>query len=73
MVLRCLGLRAVTFLKKLCIQFYKIILNAKKSTPHIILYGELGRYPISTAVNSRMVGGFFWQWIIDVKHVLIIY
>ena len=33
-------------LERLCTQLYKIILNLKKTTPNIILYGELGRYPI---------------------------
>ena len=30
-------------LERLCLQFYKIILKAKKSTPKLMLYGELGR------------------------------
>ena len=40
----------------LCTQFYKIILNVKKTTPNCILYGELGRYPISAQIKSRMIG-----------------
>ena len=33
-------------LHSLFLQFYKISLGVKKSTPNCILYGELGRYPI---------------------------
>ena len=39
------GFENTDILERLCTQFYKIILNVtvKKSTPHIMLYGELGR------------------------------
>ena len=40
----------------LCTQFYKIILNLKKTTPNIILYDELGRYPKYIFVKARMIG-----------------
>lgn len=59
------GFENCGILEKLCIQFYKIILQAKKSTPNVIIYGELGRYPIDIAVKSRMIG--FWQRIINGK------
>ena len=52
-------------LERLCTQFYKIILNLKKTTPNIILYGELGRCPIDIFVRARMIG--FWQRIINGK------
>ena len=42
--------------ESLFLQFHKIILNVKKSTPKCILYGELGRYPIDIFINSRMIG-----------------
>ena len=32
-------------LERLCTHLYKIILNLKKTTPNIILYGEFERYP----------------------------
>ena len=52
-------------LESLCLQFYKYILKAKKTTPNIILYGELGRYPVEILIKSRMIG--FWQRIINGK------
>ena len=52
-------------LERLCTQFYKIILNLKKTTPNIILYGDLGRYPLDIFVKARMIG--FWQRIINGK------
>ena len=56
------GFEKHDLLEKLCTQFYKIILKAKKSTPNIILYGELGRVPISISIKSRMIA--FWQRLI---------
>ncbi len=40
-------------------QFCKCILKVKKSTPHCMIYGELGRVPMNVIIKSRMVG--FWQ------------
>ena len=42
-------------LERLCTQFYKIISNLKKTTPNIILYGELGRYSIDISFKARMI------------------
>ena len=41
------GFEKHDILERVCIQFYKIILKAKTSTPNLMLYGELGRQPIS--------------------------
>ena len=59
------GFENSDILEMLCTQFYKIILNVKQSTPNCILYGELGRYPISIQIKSRMIG--FWQRIVNGK------
>ena len=59
------GFENSDILERLCTQFYKIILNVKKSTPNCILYGELGRYPISILIKSRIIG--FWQRIVNGK------
>ena len=53
-------------LERLCLQFYKIILNVKTTTPNLILYGELGRHPVSIDIKARMIG--FWQRLINGKH-----
>ena len=49
-------------MQSLFLQFLKIILGVKKSTPNCILYGELGRFPIEVFVKSRMTG--MWKRLI---------
>ena len=65
------GFENSDILERLCTQFYRIILKVKKTTPNVMLYGELGRYPINILCKSRMVG--FWQRIINGKHDKIAY
>ena len=38
--------------------FFKHILHVKNSTPHMMLYGELGRFPISLIIKQKMIT--FW-------------
>ena len=45
-------------LEKLHLQFCDIILCLKKSTCNVIVYGELGRYPLLIAANLRILS--FW-------------
>ena len=52
-------------IESLFFQFYKIILNLKKSTPNNVLLGELGRYPAEFFIKSRMIG--FWHRIVSGK------
>ena len=59
------GFEKHDILERLCIQYYKIILKAKKSTPNFMLYGELGRHPISVLIKSKMIG--FWQRLVNGK------
>jgi hypothetical protein len=50
------GFENIDAIESLFLQFYKIILGVKKSTPNCILYGELGRFPIEVFVKSRLIG-----------------
>ena len=38
--------------------FLKHILHVKNSTPHMVLYSELGRFPISLIIKQRLIK--FW-------------
>ena len=35
--------------------FLKQILHVKKSTPHVMIYGEFGRYPLSIVIKSELL------------------
>ena len=59
------GFEKHDILKRLCIQFYKIILKAKNSTPNLMLYHELGKQTISVLIKSKMIG--IWQRLFNGK------
>lgn len=52
------GFEKFDILERVHLKFCKIILNLKQTTPASIVYGELGRYPISVSIKLRMVK--FW-------------
>ena len=49
------GYENVDMLERLHLKFCKYVLNIKKCTPNYMVYGELGRYPLSVSIGARMV------------------
>ena len=39
-------------------KYCKQLLHLKASTPRVMVYGELGRFPMQIYIKSRMIG--FW-------------
>ncbi len=59
------GYRTIRDLENLHITFMKHILHVRKTTCNSMVYGELGKYPISTHIKSRMLN--YWSRIISGK------
>ena len=59
------GFENVQILERIHAAFLRRITKTKKSTPHYMLYAELGRHPIEIIIKARMVG--FWNRLVTSK------
>ena len=53
------GFSNINLVEKLHLKFCKILLKVKKCTPSNMIYGELGRKPLSNLINSRIIQYWF--------------
>ncbi len=53
------GFVNIDIIEKVHLQFCKRILNVRSSTPNVMVYGELGRFPLEIKVKLRMLS--FWS------------
>ena len=60
------GFGDLSVIVKVQTDFFKHILHVKNSTPHMMLYGELGRFPISLIIKQRMIK--FWGKLVTDTH-----
>ena len=68
------GYSNIELIERLHLKFCKILLVVKKSTANVMVYGELGRVPISVHIKSRILN--YWFHIIsasDAKLFSILY
>ena len=49
------GYESYFAIEKIHLDFLRSILKMKKSTPHVMIYGEFGRFPIEIAAKVRMI------------------
>ena len=52
------GFGNIKCIERVQLKFLKYILNLKKSTPCFMVYGEVGVFPLSVEINSRIVN--YW-------------
>ena len=52
------GFENLCIIEKLHLKFCKLVLSLKTSTPNVMIYGELARYPLCVKVKIRMLN--FW-------------
>ena len=62
------GYGDLSMIEKIHTDFLKHILNVKKSTPHIMLYGDLGRFPLSIMIKKRIIS--FWYNMLENRNNL---
>jgi hypothetical protein len=53
------GFKNIDIIERIHLRFCKILLKLHKSTPNVMVYGELGRHPLDINVKVRMVT--FWH------------
>ena len=56
----------LTDIEKVHTDFMKYILHVKKNTPNVMLYGDLGRFPLSVMVKKH-VNGYWFDLLTGVK------
>ena len=57
--------------EKVHLKFCKYLLKLNKSTPSYMIYGELGRMPLQTKIQNRVIG--FWARILTGKNEKIVF
>ena len=65
------GFENIDIIERVHLRFCKLILHHKQSTPNFMVYGELGRYPISVIMKVRMIR--FWCRILNGKEFKLSY
>ena len=51
--------------EKVLLKFCKLLLNLETSTANCLVYGELGRFPLSVDIKQRMIS--YWTTLISGK------
>ena len=61
------GYSNLNMIEKLQLRFCKILLSVKKSTPNVMIYGELGMFPLQLTIKTRMIS--FWIKLLHGNHL----
>ena len=58
------GFRKNDIIERVHLTFCKLLLHVKTSTSNVMVYGELGRYPIDIDIKVRMIS--YWSKLISI-------
>ena len=53
------GFQKYDIIQKLQMKFYKMVLKLRQSTPSFMILGEIGKYPVSVTIKTRMLMVWF--------------
>ncbi len=59
------GFENTSILENIHLKFCKTVLGVKKSTPNFMVYGELGKFPLSITIKCRIIS--FWAKLVSGK------
>ena len=60
------GFSDLKLIERVQLRFSKLIMKVKKSTPTVMIQGELGMYPLQTKVKNQMIS--YWTKLITGEH-----
>lgn len=64
------GFENKNIIEKNHLQFCKQLLDVRTSTPHLMVYGELGRYPIELHIKIQMLCFGTQLWVILISYLV---
>ena len=62
------GFEKISYVEKIQIRFYKLLLGLNGSVLNVVTFGELGKFPLRVLCKERILK--YWLWLISNKEGL---